>query len=201
MQQTKVFATVGHGAKSPIPQHGAAIWVEDVSTGGFTVCILKFGEGSNETTEANWIAIPSATPGTYVGTASFSSWTTGMNCKTVYFLQVRFLKIYQCKCSEILRSASCFSLVCPSVHTFSANVLKCCKTHLVFPWFALSCTLTGVLLRPLKTDLYTVFQDYMPSCYSTLLRAKRNYCSTTIRPKHWNTNCRQLGHSFFCFGD
>ena len=67
-QQVKVFASFGHTVKSPKHRFGAAGWVESVSTGGFTVCVLEYGEGSKGFAEVNWIALQS-TP-----------WISARNC-------------------------------------------------------------------------------------------------------------------------
>ena len=85
----QVFASVGHSVKNPTPRNGAAIWVEDVSVRGFTVCVLEFGDGSNGTTEVNWIALPSAPRGSQLGTASLSTSGSGTKCKKIYLQQVR----------------------------------------------------------------------------------------------------------------
>ncbi|XP_020628697.1 uncharacterized protein LOC110065871 [Orbicella faveolata] len=86
-QQVKVLASVGHSVKSPIPRYGAAIWVEDVTTSGFTVCVLEYGAGSNGTTEVNWIALQSPPHGSQLGTASLNPWTSGTKCKRIIFKQ------------------------------------------------------------------------------------------------------------------
>ena len=33
--------------------------MESVSTSGFTACVLEFGDGSNSTSEINWLALQS----------------------------------------------------------------------------------------------------------------------------------------------
>ena len=88
-QEVKVLASVGHIVKSSTPRNGAAIWVEDVSASGFTVCVVEYGQGSNGTTEVHWIALKSARPGSQLGTASLDPWTTGTKCKRIVFKQVR----------------------------------------------------------------------------------------------------------------
>ncbi|KAJ7382890.1 hypothetical protein OS493_031948 [Desmophyllum pertusum] len=42
-QDVDVLASVGHAVKSQTTRNGAAIWVEDVTANGFTVCVLEFG--------------------------------------------------------------------------------------------------------------------------------------------------------------
>ena len=87
--QVSVFASVGHSVKSPTPRNGAAIWIEEISVRRFTVCVLEFGDGSNGTTEVNWIALQSAPRGSQLGTASLSAWASGTKCKKIYLQQVR----------------------------------------------------------------------------------------------------------------
>ncbi|KAL9962008.1 hypothetical protein ACROYT_G031060 [Oculina patagonica] len=87
-QQVSVLASVGHSAKSPTSRYGAAIWVADVTARGFTVCVLEFGDGSNGTTQVNWIALQSTPRGSQLGSASLSSWTTGTKCEKISFQQV-----------------------------------------------------------------------------------------------------------------
>ncbi len=88
-QQVSVLASVGHSAKSLTSRYGAAIWVADVTARGFTVCVLEFGDGSNGTTQVNWIALQSTPRGSQLGSASLSSWTTGTKCEKISFQQVR----------------------------------------------------------------------------------------------------------------
>lgn len=87
-QRVKVLASVGHSVKSPVPSYGAAIWVEDVTTSGFTVCVVEYGSGSNGTTQVNWIAFQSVPPGSELGAASLNAWTSGTQCKKIVFKQV-----------------------------------------------------------------------------------------------------------------
>ncbi|KAJ7382889.1 hypothetical protein OS493_031947 [Desmophyllum pertusum] len=86
-QDVKVLASVGHAVKSETTRNGAAIWVEDVTANGFTVCVLEFGDGSNDTAEVNWIAVQSAPSGSQLGATSLNSWTTGTECKRIDFQQ------------------------------------------------------------------------------------------------------------------
>ncbi|XP_022806206.1 uncharacterized protein LOC111343322 [Stylophora pistillata] len=86
-QQVKVFASFGHTVKSPTHRYGAAVWVESVSTSGFTVCVLEYGEGSKGSAEVNWIALQSAPSGSQLGTVALDPWTTGTECITINFKQ------------------------------------------------------------------------------------------------------------------
>ena len=90
-KQVKVLASVGHFVKSPVPRYGAATWVEDVKTAGFTICVVEYGAGSNGKTEVNWIALQSPPPGSQLGTTSLNSWTSGTKCKRIVFKQVSSL--------------------------------------------------------------------------------------------------------------
>lgn len=87
-QEVKVFTSVGHALKSLTPRNGAAIWVEDVTASGFTVCVVEYAEGSNDTTEVNWMALQSAPPGSQLETTSLDAWTSGTACKKIAFKQV-----------------------------------------------------------------------------------------------------------------
>ncbi|XP_078383748.1 uncharacterized protein LOC144666226 [Oculina patagonica] len=86
-QQVKVFTSVSHTLTSPTPRSGAAIWVEDVTANGFTVCVVEYGQGSNGTIEVNWIALKTGPPGSQLGTASLNPWTVGTKCKRIVFKQ------------------------------------------------------------------------------------------------------------------
>lgn len=87
-QQSKVFASVGHTVKSQTSRNGAAIWVEDVTANGFTSCIVEYAEGSNGTTEVNWMALQSAPSGSQMETSSLDAWTSGTECKKIAFKKV-----------------------------------------------------------------------------------------------------------------
>lgn len=90
-QQVKIFASFGHNIRSSGHRYGGAVWVESVSTSGFTACVLEFGDGSNSTSEINWLALQSLPLGTQLETAHLNAWTTGTKCTTIKFKQVRFL--------------------------------------------------------------------------------------------------------------
>ena len=87
-QQGKVFISVGHTVKSLTSRNGAAVWVEDVTANGFTVCIVEYAEGSNGTTEVNWMALQSAPSGSQMETSSLDAWTSGTACKKIAFKEV-----------------------------------------------------------------------------------------------------------------
>ena len=97
-QTVTVLASVGHTVKSQTPRNGAAVWVEDVTASEFTVCVLEFGNGSNETVEGNWLSFQASLRGSQIGTASLNSWTTGTECKRIDFQQVSaiFFLIFFC---------------------------------------------------------------------------------------------------------
>ncbi|KAL9961058.1 hypothetical protein ACROYT_G029938 [Oculina patagonica] len=86
-QQVKVLASVGHTVKSQTPRNGAAVWVEDVKASEFTVCVLEFGDGSNNSVQADWLAFETALPDSQIGTTSLNAWTTGTECKRIDFQQ------------------------------------------------------------------------------------------------------------------
>lgn len=91
-QQVKIFASFGHNIGSSGHRYGGAVWVESVSTSGFTACVLEFGDGSNSTSEINWLALQSVPLGTQSETVHLNAWTTGKKCTTIKFKQVRFLR-------------------------------------------------------------------------------------------------------------
>ncbi|CAH3133122.1 unnamed protein product [Porites lobata] len=86
-KQVKVFASSGHSVNSQTRGNGAAIWVESVDRTQFRACIYEYSNGSNTTAEINWIALQSAPPKAQLGTTSLESWTTGTECKKIYFPQ------------------------------------------------------------------------------------------------------------------
>lgn len=90
-QQVKIFASFGHSIRSSVHRYGGAVWVESVSTSGFTACVLEFGDGSNSTSKINWLALQSLPLGTQLETVHLNAWTTGTKCTTIKFKQVRFL--------------------------------------------------------------------------------------------------------------
>ena len=90
-EEIKVLVSKSHSVKGPNRGNGAALWIESTTKTGFTVCVLEYGNGSNGTTEINWIALQSAPVGSQLGTASMNSWTTGTECKKVAFQKVRFI--------------------------------------------------------------------------------------------------------------
>ena len=53
--------------------------MESVSMSGFTACVLEFGDGSNSTSEINWLALQSVPLGTQSETVHLNAWTTGNN--------------------------------------------------------------------------------------------------------------------------
>ena len=64
-------------------------WLESENQYGFKACVLEFSDCSSGTSERNWLAIQAAPVGAKLGTASLDSWTTGKECKTISFQQVR----------------------------------------------------------------------------------------------------------------
>ena len=101
-QQVKVFASFGHTVKSPKNRFGAAVWVESVSTGEFTVCVLEYGEGSKGFAEVNWIALQSTPLGSQLGIVALDPWTTGTECITIDFEKVRFKRVFISFCFKRL---------------------------------------------------------------------------------------------------
>ena len=87
-QQVTVLASVGHYVKSQTHGNGAAVWVEDVKASEFTVCVLEFSNGSNNSMEVNYLAFETRPNGSQTGATSLNSWTTGTECKRIDFQQV-----------------------------------------------------------------------------------------------------------------
>jgi len=89
-KEIKVFASFGHSARNPTRGNGAAIWVESENIHEFRTCISEYGDASNSSVEANWVAVQSVPSGTQIGSTSLDPWTTGTECKRIDFPQ-RFL--------------------------------------------------------------------------------------------------------------
>lgn len=88
-QQVNVLASIGHREKSLLPRNSAALWIESITTGGFKVCILEYGKGSNKTAQVNWISFQRVPVGSQIGSIWFNSFTSGTECKKISFKQVR----------------------------------------------------------------------------------------------------------------
>ena len=71
--------------------------------------MLEFSDGSNGTAELNCLAIQAAPVGAHLGTASMHSWTTGTECKTISFQQVRLYtsKYTSCITSSVVSTNLC----------------------------------------------------------------------------------------------
>ena len=89
VQEIKVLNLFGHWVKKPEGGDGSAFWLELENQYGFKACVLEFSDGSNGTAELNCLAIQAAPVGAQLGTASLNSWTTGTECKTTSFQQVK----------------------------------------------------------------------------------------------------------------
>ena len=101
-QDIKVLASLGHITKSQTPRNGAAVWVEDVKATEFTVCVLEYGQGSNASSEVDWVSFQSTPNGAQIGTTSLNSWTVGTECKRIDFQQVKTI-LYFSVCIYMLR--------------------------------------------------------------------------------------------------
>lgn len=106
-QQVNVLASIGHTVKSPIPRSSATLWVESVTTGGFKVCVLEYGKGSNKSAEVNWIAFQSTPPGSQFGSMSFNYLTTGTQCKRIGLKRVRNIYNYLSFASPLVHLPAC----------------------------------------------------------------------------------------------
>ena len=85
----RVFASINHGEVPQEVHDTAFIWVEDVTTSGFRACLVLGGQGNGGNTTIDWFAFQGSQSGVYDGAASFSLFTTGTQCKTETFPQVR----------------------------------------------------------------------------------------------------------------
>ena len=84
-----MFASIGYTVKSSLPLNSATLWDESVTTSGFKVCVLEYGKGSNESAEVNWVAFQSTPYGSQFGSITFNYVTTGTQCKSISFTQIR----------------------------------------------------------------------------------------------------------------
>ena len=80
-KQVKVFASPSNLSTGP------ALWAKSEDKSQFSACTYEYSDGSNSI-EINWIALQSAPSGVQIGTTSLDSWTTGTECKKIYFPQV-----------------------------------------------------------------------------------------------------------------
>ena len=55
---------------------------------GFTACVVEYAQGSNGTTEVNWMALQSAPPGSQMDIAFLDPWMSGTTCKKIALKQV-----------------------------------------------------------------------------------------------------------------
>ena len=94
----RVFASVNHGNQSFGAHDSAFIWVENVSTSGFKVCIVQGGWGYRGNITIDWFSFQGSQPGVQHGEASFSLFTTGTKCDQVTFSQVWLkIKFFACQ--------------------------------------------------------------------------------------------------------
>ena len=84
----RVFASINYGNESSEVHDSASIWVEDVTTSRFKVCLVQGGGGSIVNTTIDWFAFQGSHSGVYHGETSFSLFTTGTKCNRVAFPQV-----------------------------------------------------------------------------------------------------------------
>ena len=91
----QVQITVNHIDTSDINYvHDAAVsWIEDVTYGQFTACVMAAGYNerkSRANVSIDWIAYQGAPVGGVTGEVRMSQWWTGTTCKTVNFPSVSF---------------------------------------------------------------------------------------------------------------
>ena len=84
----RVFASVNHGNESSGVHDSAFIWVEEVTTSGFKVCLVQGGRRSVVNSTIDWFAFQGSQSGVYQGEATFSLFTTETKCNQVAFPQV-----------------------------------------------------------------------------------------------------------------
>ena len=97
----QVFASTNRGNRSSGVHDSAFIWVEDVSTTRFKVCLVQGGKGYGDNITIDWFAFQGSQAGVYHGQASFSLFTTGSKCERLTFSQVRSLYVYSCNYSVL----------------------------------------------------------------------------------------------------
>ena len=96
----QVFASTNHGNRSSGVHDSAFIWVEDLSTTRFKICLVQGGKGYGDNITIDWFAFQGSQAGVYHGQASFSLFTTGSKCERLTFSQVRSLYVYSCNSSS-----------------------------------------------------------------------------------------------------
>ncbi len=84
----RVFASLNHGNESSGVHDTAFIWVEDVTTRRFKVCLVQGGQGNGGNTTIDWFAFQGSQSGVDHGEASLSLFTTGPKCKQMMLTQV-----------------------------------------------------------------------------------------------------------------
>lgn len=90
----RVFASINYGNESLEVHDSASIWVEDVTTSRFKVCLLQGGRGSVVNATIDWFAFQGSQSGVHHGETSFSLFTTGTKCNRVAFPQVRLCPLF-----------------------------------------------------------------------------------------------------------
>ena len=82
----RLSASINHGNESHVVHDPAFIWVEEVTTNDFKVCLVKGGPGIESiSTNIDWFAFQGSQSGVHNGEANFSIFTTGAKCKQVAF--------------------------------------------------------------------------------------------------------------------
>jgi len=88
----RVYISANHGEVPSNIHDTSFIWAEDVTTSGFKACLVLGGQGNGGNTTIDWFAFQGSQTGVYDGSASFSLFTTGTQCKKVKFPKVRLKK-------------------------------------------------------------------------------------------------------------
>ena len=84
----RVFASINYGNESSEVHDSASIWVEDVKSSRFKVCLVQGGRGSELNTTIDWFAFQGSQSGVHHGETGFKLFTTGTKCNRVTFPQV-----------------------------------------------------------------------------------------------------------------
>lgn len=95
-----VQISVSHVSNSSQVHDAAVSWVEDISEGGFTFCVMESGRNEGPPhgmATVEWMAYQGAPQGGTSGVASVPEWWTGTKCQTVDISSVSvntIIKIY-----------------------------------------------------------------------------------------------------------
>ncbi|XP_031570080.1 uncharacterized protein LOC116304478 [Actinia tenebrosa] len=82
-QDIRVITSLSHSDLLRSVHDPAALWVKQVTSRGFRVCVRESGVGSNGTGVVNWIAVQGTVVGLQHGSITFDQLGSGTQCKAV----------------------------------------------------------------------------------------------------------------------